>query len=187
MFEKLLVKIGKALDKFKIPYMIIGGQAVLIYGEPRLTKDIDITLGISIDKLSILLEISQKLNFEVLIQNIEEFVKRTFVLPTKDKKTGIRIDFIFSFSTYERQAIERAVEINFKGYKVKFASPEDVIIHKIFAGRARDMEDVKSILIKNPSLNLDYIKKWLREFNKSFPEMDLLHKFEQILSDIGEF
>jgi hypothetical protein len=25
--------------------MIIGGQAVLLYGEPRLTKDIDITLG----------------------------------------------------------------------------------------------------------------------------------------------
>jgi len=25
--------------------MVIGGQAVLLYGEPRLTKDIDITLG----------------------------------------------------------------------------------------------------------------------------------------------
>lgn len=26
--------------------MIIGGQAVLLYGEPRLTRYIDITLGI---------------------------------------------------------------------------------------------------------------------------------------------
>ena len=31
--------------------MIIGGQAVLIYGEPRLTRDIDITLGVNIDNL----------------------------------------------------------------------------------------------------------------------------------------
>jgi len=36
--EKLIIKIAKILDKYEIPYMIIGGQAVLIYGEPRLTK-----------------------------------------------------------------------------------------------------------------------------------------------------
>jgi len=31
--------------------MVIGGQAVLLYGEPRLTKDIDITLGKGIESL----------------------------------------------------------------------------------------------------------------------------------------
>jgi hypothetical protein len=31
--------------------MVIGGQAVLLYGEPRLTKDIDITLGEGIESL----------------------------------------------------------------------------------------------------------------------------------------
>ncbi len=46
MFKELITKIGDALNRKSIPYMIIGGQAVLIYGEPRLTRDIDITLGI---------------------------------------------------------------------------------------------------------------------------------------------
>ncbi|MBI4745658.1 MAG: hypothetical protein HY786_03715, partial [Deltaproteobacteria bacterium] len=49
MFEEILARIGAALDKYNIPYMIIGGQAVLLYGEPRLTRDIDITLGVSPD------------------------------------------------------------------------------------------------------------------------------------------
>lgn len=31
--------------------MVIGGQAILLYGEPRLTRDIDITLGINVDEL----------------------------------------------------------------------------------------------------------------------------------------
>jgi len=31
--------------------MVIGGQAVFLYGEPRMTKDIDITLGMGIDGL----------------------------------------------------------------------------------------------------------------------------------------
>jgi hypothetical protein len=41
MFEEILSKIGAILKKHNIPYMIIGGQAVLLYGEPRLTRDIE--------------------------------------------------------------------------------------------------------------------------------------------------
>ena len=50
MIEKLIKKTARILDHQKIPYMIIGGQAVLIYGRPRLTRDIDITLGIDTDR-----------------------------------------------------------------------------------------------------------------------------------------
>jgi hypothetical protein len=41
MFERLLRKIASQLRKRDLPYMIIGGQAVLLYGTPRLTNDID--------------------------------------------------------------------------------------------------------------------------------------------------
>jgi hypothetical protein len=51
MFQRLLEVIGRALDKSEVPYMVIGGQAVLLYGEPRLTRDIDITLGIGIEEI----------------------------------------------------------------------------------------------------------------------------------------
>ena len=44
MFQDILEKLGIILEQKKIPYMIIGGQAVLLYGDPRLTKDIDLTL-----------------------------------------------------------------------------------------------------------------------------------------------
>ena len=72
---------------------------------------------------------------------------------------------IFSFSPYERQAIEKAREISIGRTKVKFASLEDVVIHKMIAGRPRDMEDIGSILVKNPSYDSPYIEKWLGEFD----------------------
>jgi len=53
MFKKLLKKIANELNIHNIPYMVIGGQAVLLYVEPRLTKDIDITLGIGIDGIKV--------------------------------------------------------------------------------------------------------------------------------------
>ena len=60
MFKELLIKIADELDKVSIPYMIIGGQALLIHGEPRMTKDIDITLGIGAEEFKRILLIILK-------------------------------------------------------------------------------------------------------------------------------
>ena len=40
MFQTLLVKLARTLDGAGLPYMVIGGQAVLRHGEPRLTRDL---------------------------------------------------------------------------------------------------------------------------------------------------
>jgi hypothetical protein len=167
VFERLLKKIAFQLKKASVPYMVIGGQAVLLYGEPRLTRDIDITMGIGVDGLDKLKRIIRIIGLKSLVQKEKEFVERNMVLPTLDKKSGIRIDFIFSFSPYERQALDRAKNIKLGRSLVKFASLEDVVIHKVFAGRPRDLEDVKSILVKNPRYDRAYIEKWLKEFDKS--------------------
>ena len=52
MLSEVLERVAAALAAARIPYMLIGGQAVLVHGEPRLTRDIDITLGVSIDRLT---------------------------------------------------------------------------------------------------------------------------------------
>ncbi len=158
--------------------MIIGGQAVLLYGEPRLTKDIDITLGIGVTELNRLKAVLPRMGLEVLIKDEVQFVERTMGLPTRERQSGIRVDLIFSFSPYEMEAIGRARGIRLGRAEVNFASPEDVIIHKVIAGRPRDMEDVKTILLKNPELDSDYILKWLDEFDRSFGET-FRDQFEQ--------
>jgi hypothetical protein len=170
VFERLLKKIALQLKKASILYMVIGGQAVLLYGEPRLTRDIDIILGMGVNGLGKVKKIIPVIGLKILVEKEKEFVERNMVLPTIDKKSGIRVDFIFSFSPYERQALERGKDIKLARTLVKFASLEDVVIHKVIAGRARDLEDVKSILLKNPKCDLVYIEKWLKEFDKSLGE-----------------
>jgi len=183
VFERLLKKIAIQLKKGAIPYMVIGGQAVLLYGEPRLTRDIDITLGMGVNGLGKIKKIIKAIGLKILVEKEREFVERNMVLPTIDKKSGIRVDFIFSFSSYERQAIERGKDIKLGRTLVKFASLEDVVIHKVIAGRARDLEDVKSILLKNPKYDSVYIEKWLEEFDKSLGD-HFLKIFGEIKEDI---
>ena len=183
MFQRLLKRLARKLDSTKIPYMVIGGQAVLVYGEPRLTKDIDITLGINVDELNRIIGVVDALKLKILVDDYKNFVKETFVLPVMDEKSKIRIDFIFSFSPYERQALTRTNNIKLGKDVVKFASLEDVIIHKIISGRARDLEDIRVVLLKNPEFNREYIEKWLQEFDLSLCE-NFTKIFNELLSDL---
>lgn len=88
-------------------------------------------------------------------------------LPALDKRSNIRVDFIFSCILYEKQAIKNPRKVFLNNTKILFASLEDLIIHKIFAQRQRDIDDIKIILLKN-KVNIKYIKKWLLQFDKTF-------------------
>jgi hypothetical protein len=146
--------------------MIIGGQAVLLHGEPRLTQDIDVTLGVATDRVTDLLTICETLDCRPLPEDADAFARRTFVLPVMDRTTGIRVDFIFSTTAYEREAIERADRVTMAGASVPFATPEDLILHKLFAGRPRDLEDVRGVVArKRDAIDWRYVERWAREFS----------------------
>jgi len=114
--------------------------------------------------------------------NPKNFAKETNVLPAEEPTSGIRIDFIFSSSLYETQAIKRAKEIIIDNYPVKFALCEDVIIHKMVAARAVDAEDIKSILIKNKdSIDFEYIRRWLSKFDELPEQKGILERFNNLL------
>jgi len=167
MFSSLIERLAAALESAGIPYMLIGGQAVLLYGEPRLTRDIDVTLGLPPSDVDRLLSLAAGLSLDILAGRPAEFAAETSVLPCREPATAIRIDFIFSWSAYEQEALNRVNRVTLGATEVCFASPEDVVVHKIIAGRPRDLEDVRSILIKNPGLDLEDVRKWLTEFDAS--------------------
>lgn len=187
MIEKLIRRTAQRLDRQKVPYMIIGGQAVLLYGRPRLTRDIDITLGVDTDRLASIESVCRELGLRILVENSRDFARDTKVLPTEEPDSRVRVDFIFSFTPYEAQAIKNAKDVLMDDYTVKFASCEDVVIHKMVAGRAIDEEDVKSILAKNrDTIDLDYIEKWLSEFAKIAEHERISAKFNDLLRECSE-
>ncbi|NIU74888.1 MAG: hypothetical protein GWN71_15280 [Gammaproteobacteria bacterium] len=66
---------------------------------------------------------------------------------------------------YEKVAIERAVEVDVAGVAVPFATAEDLIIHKLFAGRAVDLEDAATVVRRKGSeLDWAYLEEWVRQF-----------------------
>jgi predicted nucleotidyltransferase len=164
-FSALIAQLTVALNGYGIPFMLIGGQAVLVHGEPRLTQDIDVTLGVSPSRLDEVIVVCEELDLEVLPKDVEEFVRSTFVLPARHTPSGVRLDLIFSTTPYEAEAIARAVLVEVEGVSVPFASAEDLVIHKLFAGRPRDIEDAVGVVQRNgATMDWDYMNSWVQQF-----------------------
>ena len=119
-----------------------------------------------------------------LLVDPEVFTRQTMVLPCADPQSGMRVDFILSFSHFEQLAISRALTIKMGNAELRFASLEDLIIHKLIAGRARDLEDVKNVFLKNPAADLPYIRHWLAEFAAVTSE-PYEERLNQILAEIS--
>ena len=143
------------------------------------------TLGIDSDNYGKIEKICKNLGLNILPENPKQFVSETRALPAEDSNLHIRIDFIFSFSGFERQAIERACRKTLAGCEVKFASCEDLVIFKMIASRAVDIEDVKSILNKKAeSIDYEYIYKWLAEFSQIPEYKNVTESFKKLLDNI---
>lgn len=163
-FARLLAAIAGEAKGRDLPFMMVGGQAVLLHGAPRLTHDIDLTVGVGPDEVQDVLDVCQALGLRTLARNPVQFARETFVCPAVDEATGVRVDFIFSATRYEETAIGRAVEVIVAGEPVPFASAEDLILLKLFSGRERDMEDARTVVARQTALDWQYLEHWGREF-----------------------
>jgi Nucleotidyltransferase of unknown function (DUF6036) len=47
---------------------------------------------------------------------------------------------------------------------VRLPSPEDLIIMKAVAHRPKDLEDIRTVVDKNPKLDVTRIEKWVKQF-----------------------
>lgn len=165
MISEILQRVARALDAARMPYMVIGGQAVLVHGEPRLTRDIDVTLGVALDGLPEVLRVVAAAGLHPLVEP-ESFVRETMVLPCADPASGVRVDLVLSESGFEREAIRRAVAVRIGEVDVRVACPEDLIVLKVVAGRPRDLEDVRSVVARQPDLDRPRIEALLRQFER---------------------
>ena len=153
IFENALTDLSNLLKKENVPYMIIGGLANAIWGHPRATLDIDLTIWILDDQIQKLLSILEE-RYVFMVEEPIAFISKTRVLPIKNNE-NLRIDIIFGVLPFEKDAIDRSVEVKIGDNSIKFCTAEDLILLKIISERSKDLEDVRNLLHYQKG-NLDY-------------------------------
>ena len=176
----LLVKIANILDKIGIPYFVTGGMAVLIWGRPRFTADIDIIVELELKEVDILVDYLSSLGEDSYVD--KEMIKDALISEGEFNfvhgDTGIKVDFwVLKKEPFELSKLKRRVGKDIIGKKVYFSSPEDLILSKLLwrkqgAGE-KHIEDAESVIrISKEKIDMDYLKEQaeklgiLEELNK---------------------
>jgi len=156
-----LAELHRALAELAVPHMVIGGLANAVWGVPRATLDIDLTLWVEEPRIPDVVQSLCSL-FTCLAEDPKQFVQQTRVLPLDI--AGVKADLIFGLLPFERDAISRAVTHQVAGESVPFSTAEDLVLHKIVSDRERDRDDVRGILrVRRGKLDLDYLEPRVRE------------------------
>ncbi len=170
--DTTLVELARTLSENNIPYMVIGGIANAVWGEPRATLDIDVTIWVDEDEADNVVSILSD-SFRLLIADHISFIRETNVLPL-ESEDGVRVDLIFGKLSYEREAIARAVEVAIENVPVCFCTPEDLILHKIISDREKDINDARGVAIRRmSSLDINYLEPRIRELSNALDRPEI--------------
>ena len=167
--EELLKKLAQILKKLKIQYIVTGGIAVVAWGRPRFTADIDVVIELIPQKLNKLADELLKIDKEVYIDKLsmeralEQKREFNFIHPA----SGLKIDFwILKDNAFDKERIRRKIKKKIGNTFVYLASPEDLILSKLLwykmSESTRQLEDIESVLKIQKKLDMWYIKKWAK-------------------------
>lgn len=132
------------LNAFEVEYLVVGGFAVMKYGEPRYTKDLDVWIRNSPTNSTRVVRALQKFGAPLVHDGIsaqtfsgQQVVYQIGVAP-------VRIDILTEVTGVEfADAWPRRVASTLFGIPVHFISFEDLVTNKRALGRSSDLEDLE--------------------------------------------
>lgn len=169
------------LRRAGIASALIGGVAVGVWGEPRLTRDVDIKVLLGRDDAQRLLDVLGS-DFQPLLPDDPlQCLSHTGILFVQDAQ-GTRLDLLLADVIYDEGAILRAREMVLQsGAIAMVCSPEDLIVYKLISTRKRDYQDVEGVIRRQgDKLDDEYVLSWLREFEQALDDSTLVMTYSHM-------
>ena len=159
---------------------IIGGIAVQRWEEPRVTRDVDITLLTGFGNEDSFVE-TLLAEFPGRIDNAREFALRYRSLLLRSME-GVGIDVSLGALPFEERVVSRATRFSFgKGVDIRTCSAEDLIVLKLFASRPLDIRDAEGVAVRNKDqLDWTYIEEQLHPLAEAKGEPGILQTLSRL-------
>jgi hypothetical protein len=185
----VVVKVARALESLKVPYLIGGSLASSTYGMPRATQDVDVVADLKQEHVVPLIDALGP-EFYADVEPIREAIRTRSSFNLIHLSTMYKVD-VFSVGSEpwarEEMARRRLEQIGPEGNEISlyFCSPEDTILHKLAWYRAgggvsdRQWGDILGVIkVQADTLDVGYMRRWAAE-------SDLSHLLEQALQEAG--
>jgi hypothetical protein len=128
-------------------FCVVGGFAVLRWGEPRLTRDVDLTLLTGFGQEERFVD-ELLARFASRLASARDFALRHRVLLLA-ASNGTPLDVALGAMPFEERAVGRASAYAIQPEAaILTCSAEDLIVFKAFAGRERDWLDIAGVVTR---------------------------------------
>jgi len=174
-----LEAVARAAQRLKVPWYLFGAQAVALYGVPRTTADVDVTLLCDAD-VGVVLDALRQSGIEPLVDDVA-FIQRARVIPARHPASGWRLDVVLGGPGLEQQIAAEAVEMQIEKARVPVLRLEHLLVLKVLAQRPQDLADVARLLeVRGDVVRFDEVVELLSALEAGLEESGLVDAFERV-------
>lgn len=162
--QHALKRATSLMNRCEIQGAFCGGLAVIIWGRPRATQDLDLIADIQPNMTENFLRAADD---EGLIYDPEDATSLTegggFIrmLPRQKSEMLIPIDILVADTPLHLEAIKRSKRLKFGEIGINIISSEDLLLMKLVAFRPKDTFDLETVIdAVGPKLDLNYLRQW---------------------------
>jgi hypothetical protein len=126
---------------------VIGGLAVQRWGEPRQTRDVDLTVLTGFGTEAVFVDALLE-RFPPRRPDARQFALDRRVLLVQ-AANGVPLDISLAALPLEGRVVDRSSEYAFgSAYRVRTCSAEDLVVLKAFADRPQDWLDIEGVVVR---------------------------------------
>jgi hypothetical protein len=124
LLERAFSGLTGALGRARVPFMMIGGVAVIAHGVKRLTTDVDaVVQGNAVD-VAALVRALARAGIAPRIERVELFARANLVLLMRHVETSVELDVSLAFTSFELEALGSRQQVRFGRVLAPMARPE---------------------------------------------------------------
>jgi hypothetical protein len=167
--EDVFRRVIGAIEQAGIPYMLTGSFAASFHGAPRATRDIDVVVAPTPEKLRALVALLPAADYYVDEDAALDAQRHRGQFNVIDLATGWKVDLIVQKARpFSQEEFDRRTVVEFQGLRLAIATIEDVIIAKLewakLGESQRQIEDIAQLLkLRRSDLDRAYLVRWIQQ------------------------
>lgn len=161
----ILRTVSERLGRLGIPFMLTGSYALAYYATPRMTRDLDLVVGLEESAVDRLLAAFSP-DFYVDPDAVRESVRASRLFNLMHLASGIKVDMILKKATpYRELEFSRRESVVLGGVSTWLVSREDLILSKLAwardSGSELQLRDARILLAD--TVDQAYLRQWAAE------------------------
>jgi hypothetical protein len=182
LLDEQIVAIEQAFVDAGIPHAFGGAQALGYYGSVRATLDIDVNVFLAVSEAERVFAVLGSLGASTANPGLRRLAQRDEQVRVLWDDTPV--DLFFAYDALHDSSMQRRRRVDFYGDPIHILSAEDLITYKAVFDRAKDWNDIATILYAcDAPLDYGYVRGWLEKIDG--PEGQRLARLERLIESGG--